>query len=195
MIKKLFFLLILFNLAFFTAFAEEKRYFMTIKLLISDNVKKVAANYKFTRITTEGKPIAINLRVSNMQISLAFNLLSGDDASVNLVSFGRVALKMPMPGRPLSDNLPLSSDSAIVSSKVKPSVVLVSIPKKTFPLKFGEKLLFFPLGVKDNGKNGKISNCILEIKVLPYENNDKKLTEESGLLEPSKQPQTEKIDS
>lgn len=205
MIKKIFFIAVLFNLISFNAFAEEKRYLMNIRLMISDNVKKVVANYKLTRIITKGKSVTMNLRVSNMHISLICALLSGDETSVNLISFGKVSLKklvsdsLPAGQQPLSDDLSLPPDSAnmpdLVSSQENPYAVVASIPEKTFSLKFGEKLLFFPLGVKDNGKNGKISNCILEIEILPYDEIGKKLTEESDLLESSKQQQMEKIDS
>ena len=104
-------------------------------------------NAESTKLTLPGRSIKVRLDGDNVRIYLICTPYVQDDGEVLLLAQGQVWLT----GGPESENKYYNSFY-------------------TIPVSFGEKVLFFPLGVAESDKQDrKYFNIELEIKIVPYE--------------------------
>ena len=104
-------------------------------------------NAESTKLTIPGRSIRVRLDGDNARIYLICTPYLRDDGEVLLVAQGQVWLTQP------------------TDREVKYSSTFYSIP-----LSFGEKVLFFPLGLSHAEAQQKdFYNIELEIKIVPYE--------------------------
>lgn len=104
-------------------------------------------NAASTKLTIPGRSIKVRLDGDNVRIYLICTPYLQEDGEVLLVAQGQVWLTQP------------------TDKEVKYSSTFYSIP-----LSFGEKVLFFPLGLSNTEEQSKdFYNIELEIKIVPYE--------------------------
>jgi hypothetical protein len=104
-------------------------------------------NAESTKLTIPGRSIKVRLDGDNARIYLICTPYLQDDGEVLLVAQGQVWLTQP------------------TDREVKYSSTFYSIP-----LSFGEKILFFPLGLSNaEAQQKNFYNIELEIKIVPYE--------------------------
>jgi hypothetical protein len=104
-------------------------------------------NVESTRLTLPGRPIKVRLDGENLRIYLICTPYVKDTGEVLLLAQGQVWLSQPP------------------EKEVKYFNTFYSIP-----VTFGEKVLFFPLGVASGeaGQQDDFFNIELEIKIVPY---------------------------
>ena len=113
----------------------------------SSNEETPVWNAESTKLTLPGRSIKVRLDGDNVRIYLICTPYLQDDGEVLLLAQGQVWLT----GEPQSENKYYNTFY-------------------TIPVSFGEKVVFFPLGVSDAVKpDGKYFNIELEIKIVPYE--------------------------
>lgn len=104
-------------------------------------------NAESTKLTIPGRSIKVRLDGDNVRIYLLCTPYLQEDGEVLLVAQGQVWLTEP------------------TDREVKYSSTFYSIP-----LSFGEKVLFFPLGLSSaEAQSRDYYNIELEIKIVPYE--------------------------
>jgi hypothetical protein len=104
-------------------------------------------NAESTKLTIPGRSIKVRLDGDNVRIYLICTPYLQENGEVLLVAQGQVWLTQP------------------TDREVKYSSTFYSIP-----LSFGEKVLFFPLGLSNAEAQQKdFYNIELEIKIVPYE--------------------------
>ncbi len=105
-------------------------------------------NVESTKLTLPGRPIKVRLDGDNLRIYLICTPYVKDSGEVLLLAQGQVWLSQPP------------------EKEVKYFNTFYSIP-----VTFGEKVLFFPLGLSSGevGGQGDFFNIELEIKIVPYE--------------------------
>ena len=104
-------------------------------------------NAASTKLTIPGRSIKVRLDGDNVRIYLICTPYLQENGEVLLVAQGQVWLTQP------------------TDKEVKYSSTFYSIP-----LSFGEKVLFFPLGLSNvEEQNKDFYNIELEIKIVPYE--------------------------
>jgi hypothetical protein len=105
-------------------------------------------NAESTKLTLPGRPIKVRLDGDNLRIYLICTPYVNESGEVLLVAQGQVWLSEPP------------------EKEVKYFNTFYSIP-----VTFGEKVLFFPLGLAAGGEDtqGDFFNIELEINVVPYQ--------------------------
>lgn len=106
-------------------------------------------NVESTKLTLPGRPIKVRLDGDNLRIYLICTPYVKDSGEVLLLAQGQVWLSQPP------------------EKEVKYFNTFYSIP-----VTFGEKVLFFPLGLSSGEPGGgqdDFFNIELEIKIVPYE--------------------------
>jgi hypothetical protein len=105
-------------------------------------------NVESTKLTLPGRPIKVRLDGDNLRIYLICTPYVKDSGEVLLLAQGQVWLSQPP------------------EKEVKYFNTFYSIP-----VTFGEKVLFFPLGLSSGEPGGRddFFNIELEIKIVPYE--------------------------
>lgn len=108
-------------------------------------------NVESTKLTLPGRPIKVRLDGDNIRIYLICTPYVKDSGEVLLLAQGQVWLSQPP------------------EKEVKYFNTFSSIP-----VSFGEKVLFFPLGLAAGGTDPESDffNIELEIKVVPYQSAD-----------------------
>ena len=120
---------------------------ISARVLPSDTQDTPIWNAESTKLTIPGRSIKVRLDGDNARIYLICTPYLQDDAEVLLVAQGQVWLTQP------------------TDREVKYSSTYYSIP-----MSFGEKVLFFPLGLSTAEAQQKdFYNIELEIKIVPYE--------------------------
>jgi hypothetical protein len=121
---------------------------ISARVLPSDTQGDTAIwNAESTKLTIPGRAIKVRLDGDNVRIYLLCTPYVQEDGEVLLVAQGQVWLTQP------------------TDREVKYSSTFYSIP-----LSFGEKVLFFPLGLSNAEEQSKdFYNIELEIKIVPYE--------------------------
>lgn len=114
---------------------------MEFKVTDSEDPENMPVKSKFEKIVFLGKPIDINLRGSNFKAIVRITFYKMNEDSFLLLTQCTV----------------LSRASADEKEQVFSAV-------KSLPVKIGEKILFFPLGVLSNNEKNSY-NCILEINL------------------------------
>ena len=128
-------------------------------------------NAESTKLTLPGRSIRVRLDGDNVRIYLICTPYVQDNGEVLLLAQGQVWFATP------SDN------------EVKYSSTFSSIP-----VSFGEKVLFFPLGISDEeARRRGVVNVEVEIKIVPYESAEQQKPQSQaqppGPAEPSGQAQ------
>ena len=126
-------------------FPAAGNYFIRLNIRVFDDERQVLVNSSWDSVTVSGKPVNINVKGSNLNLTAILILYRVDETTVMLLAHGKVLLK------------PVGSSGGKYYSTVN-----------TLPLKIGEKALFFPLGLIDE-KMENISSCVLEIEVHHYD--------------------------
>jgi hypothetical protein len=104
-------------------------------------------NAESTKLTLPGRSIKVRLDGDNVRIYLICTPYVQDNGEVLLLAQGQVWFSEP------------------TDKEVKYSSTYYSIP-----VSFGEKVLFFPLGLSsEDGQQKDFFNIELEIKIVPYE--------------------------
>ena len=104
-------------------------------------------NAESTRLTLPGRSIKVRLDGDNVRIYLVYTPYIQESGEVLLLAQGQVWFSEP------------------TEREVKYSSTYYSIP-----VSFGEKVLFFPLGLSsEEGQQKDFFNIELEIKIVPYQ--------------------------
>jgi hypothetical protein len=104
-------------------------------------------NEESTKLTLPGRSIKVRLEGDNVRIYLICTPYFQDDGELLLLAQGQVWLSQP-------------TDNEVTYSSTFYSI----------PVSFGEKVLFFPLGVSDALEQNKdFFNIELEVKIVPYQ--------------------------
>ncbi|MCD6120463.1 MAG: hypothetical protein J7K04_01340 [Spirochaetales bacterium] len=118
---------------------------INIEARILPNDEKPVWNTKSTELTIPGRSVAVKLIGENLRIYAIFTPYKMRNGNILLVAQGQVWLtEMP-------------------DKEVKYLSTFKSIP-----ITFGEKVVFFPLGVSSKLKSKKYFNVELEIQIVPY---------------------------
>ena len=146
--RKLFFIFCFFIsplLIFAQENSDSQVYNMDIDLMIQDGSSaQVVSDHKAQHQTVSGRPVTLNINGGNFKAAVRFTVY-------------------PIQ----ADNLLLLAQSIIVFMKEGHRRMLSSA--KSIPIKAGEKVLFFPMGVLNDGdKSGY--NCKLEMEISKYQN-------------------------
>ena len=146
--RKLFFVFCFFIsplLIFAQENSDSQVYNMDIDLMIQDGSSaQVVSDHKAQHQTVSGRPVTLNINGGNFKAAVRFTVY-------------------PIQ----ADNLLLLAQSTIVFMKEGHRRMLSSA--KSIPIKAGEKVLFFPMGVLNDGdKTGY--NCKLEMEISKYQN-------------------------
>ena len=125
--------------------SENQMFNLSINLKVNDGVtEKVVSDKPVQHLTVSGKPVILKIT-------------SGENlkAAVRLTVYQKA-----------EDSLVLLAQSTIMMVKEGKRQMLSAV--KSMPIKMGEKVLFFPLGVShDANKTGY--NCMLEMDVTKYQ--------------------------
>jgi hypothetical protein len=120
---------------------------VTISARVLPSDEKPIWNAESTKLTLPGRSIRVRLDGENVRIYLICTPYVQDNGEVLLLAQGQVWFATP------SDN------------EVKYSSTFSSIP-----VSFGEKVLFFPLGISDEeARQRGAVNVEVEIKIVPYD--------------------------
>ena len=120
---------------------------VTISARVLPSDEKPIWNAESTKLTLPGRSIRVRLDGENVRIYLSCTPYVQDNGEVLLLAQGQVWFATP------SDN------------EVKYSSTFSSIP-----VSFGEKVLFFPLGISDEeARQRGAVNVEVEIKIVPYD--------------------------
>ena len=99
-----------------------------------------------TKLTLPGQSIRVRMDGENVRIYLVCTPYVQENGEILLLAQGQVWFAAP------------------TENEVKYSSTFSSIP-----VSFGEKVLFFPLGISDTAKQGKgLLNVEVEIKIVPF---------------------------
>ncbi len=144
---------------------------VTISARVLPSDQKPIWNAESTKLTLPGRSIRVRLDGDNVRIYLICTPYVQDNGEVLLLAQGQVWFATP------SDN------------EVKYSSTFSSIP-----VSFGEKVLFFPLGISDEeARRRGVVNVEVEIKIVPYESAEQQKPQSQaqppGPAEPSGQAQ------
>lgn len=119
---------------------------VNIAARVSEAGENAVWNVESTELTVPGKSISVRLVGSNIVIVAQFTPYIGEGDSLILLAQGQVWISSP------------------AEESMKYLATLKSIP-----ITLGERVLFFPLGVKSlEQKSGNMYNIELEIKILPH---------------------------
>lgn len=125
--------------------ALEQTLNINIAARVSESGEKAIWNVESSELTIPGRSVSVKLVGSNIVIVAQFTPYVGENETLFLVAQGQVWISSPL------------------EDKIKYLTTL-----KNIPVTLGEKVLFFPLGVKNVEREGKnLFNIELEIKVLP----------------------------
>jgi hypothetical protein len=104
-------------------------------------------NAESTKLTLPGRSIKVRLDGENVRIYLVCTPYLQEDGEVLLLAQGQIWLTEPT-----------DKENKYYNTFY------------TIPVSFGEKVLFFPLGISDaDNQDKKFFNIELEIKIVPYE--------------------------
>jgi hypothetical protein len=132
------------NESFFSALEQVLN--LTIAARVSEAGENAVWNVESTECTVSGRSVSIKLLGSNIVIVAEFTPYVGENNSIVLVAQGQVWI------------------SSAAESPLKYLSTLKSIP-----VNMGERVLFFPLGVKTlEATTDNTYDIELEIKILPY---------------------------
>jgi hypothetical protein len=119
---------------------------LTIAARVSEAGETAVWNVENTEYTVSGRSVSIKLLGNNIVIVAEFTPYVGEDNSIVLVAQGQVWISSPA-------EEPLKYLSTL----------------KSIPVTMGERVLFFPLGVKTlEATSDNTYDIELEIKILPY---------------------------
>ncbi len=117
---------------------------MNIDLKIQDGVTaQVVSDHKAQHLTVSGRPVTLNIKGGNFKAAVRLTLYHMQN-----------------------DNLLLLTQSTIFFINEGRRQMLSTA--KSIPIKTGEKVLFFPLGVLNNSEKSGY-NCMLEMDVSRYQ--------------------------
>ena len=117
---------------------------MAIDLKIQDGVSaQVVSDHKAVHQTVSGRPVTLNIKGGNFRAAVRFTLYQLD-----------------------ADNLMLLTQSSIAF--ITEGHRQMRSIAKSIPIKAGEKILFFPMGVLNDGEKSGY-NCKLEMLVSKYQ--------------------------
>ena len=118
---------------------------MSIDLKVQDGTSsKVVSDHKAQHHAVTGRPVILNINGGNFKASVRFTLY-----------------RMSRP-----EDLMLLTQSSIYFMKDGQRRMLSTA--KSIPVKLGEKVLFFPLGVLNNGEKSDY-NCVLEMEITKHQ--------------------------
>lgn len=124
--------------------ADSQVYNMAIDLKIQDGTTaQVVSDHKAQHQTVTGRPVVLNINGGNFKAAVRFTL------------YQRAA-----------DNLVLLTQSTIAF--ISDGHRQMRSIAKSIPIKAGEKILFFPMGVLNDGEKSGY-NCMLEMLVSKYQ--------------------------
>jgi hypothetical protein len=113
---------------------------------VSETGEQTVWNVESTETTIPGRSVSVKLVGSNIVVVAQFTPYFGEGNSLILVAQGQVWISSPL------------------QEEIKYLTTL-----KNIPITLGEKVLFFPLGVKNvERKSQNMYNIELEIKILPF---------------------------
>ena len=117
---------------------------MNIDLKIQDGTSaQVVSDHRAKHQTVSGRPVTLNINGGNFKAAVRFTVYNKKD-----------------------DNLLLLTQSTIFFIKDGHRKMLSTV--KSIPIKAGEKVLFFPMGVLNDGEKSGY-NCMLEMEVSKYQ--------------------------
>ena len=117
---------------------------MDIDLKVQDGTSaQVVSDHKAHHQTVSGRPVSLNINGGNFKAAVRFTVYN-----IN------------------ADNLLLLTQSTIFFIKDGQRRMLSTV--KSIPIKAGEKVLFFPMGVLKDGDKSNF-NCVLEMEVSKYQ--------------------------
>ncbi len=121
---------------------------VTISARVLPTDEKPIWNAESTKVTLPGRSIRVRLDGENVRIYLICTPYVQDNGEVLLLAQGQVWFETPR-------------DNEVTYSSTFSSI----------PVSFGEKVLFFPLGISDAEARQKgFVNVEVEIKIVPYKN-------------------------
>ena len=124
--------------------ADSQVFNMSIDLKVQDGASaEVVSDHKAHHQTVSGRPVTLNINGGNFKAAVRFTVYN-----VN------------------ADNLLLLTQSTIYFIKEGQRRMLSAV--KSIPIKAGEKVLFFPMGVLKDGEKSNY-NCMLEMEVSKYQ--------------------------
>ena len=116
---------------------------MNIDLKVQDGTSaQVVSDHKAHHQTVSGRPVTLNINGGNFKAAVRFTVYNMN-----------------------ADNLLLLTQSTIFFIKDGQRRMLSTV--KSIPIKAGEKVLFFPMGVLNDGEKSGY-NCMLEMEVSRY---------------------------
>ena len=117
---------------------------LSIDLKVQDGTsEKLVSDHKVQHLTVSGKPVTLNIKGGNFKAAVRLTLYRMQD-----------------------DNLLLLTQSSIFFINEGRRQMLSTA--QSIPVKAGEKVLFFPLGVLNDG-NKSGYNCMLEMNISKYQ--------------------------
>ena len=117
---------------------------MSIDLKIRDGITaQVVSDHKAHHQTVTGRPVVLNINGGNFKAAIRFTLYQMNDDNLTLLTQSTIAF--------ISDGRRQMRSIA-----------------KSIPIKAGEKILFFPMGVLNDGEKSGY-NCMLEMLVSKYQ--------------------------
>jgi hypothetical protein len=132
-----------------------------LQVNISATVLPAGANpvwsVESSKLTIPGRSVKVRLDGENVQIYLTCTPYTQDNGDILLVAQGQVWFTKPPDGE-----------------------LKILNTFQSIPVTFGEKVLFFPLGVPKSAKENKYFNIELEIQIVPYRANKGESTEGKG---------------
>ena len=125
---------------------EALRVNIVARILPSD--ERSDFNVEKSKLTIPGRPVIVQFMGNNISINAILTPYLKKDGKIILVAQGQVWSPAPRSG--------------------KPERYLSSL--KSLPISFGEKIIFFPLGIPRDATQSDVFNIALEIEVVPFEN-------------------------
>ena len=124
--------------------SDSQMFNMAIDLKIQDGTTApVVSDHKAQHKVVSGRPVTLNINGGNFKAAVRFTLYNRN-----------------------ADNLLLLAQSTIAFIKDGHRQMLSTV--KSIPIKAGEKVLFFPMGVLNDGEKSGY-NCMLEMEVSKYQ--------------------------
>lgn len=102
-------------------------------------------NVRDTKLTVPGRSVAVKMTGNNIRVDVVLTPYVEADGKLLLLAQGQVWL-----------------------SEASEKQVRYHSTLKSIPLAWGEKVLFYPLGLADTVSDHQVFNLQLEIQVLPY---------------------------
>lgn len=124
--------------------SDSQMFNMDIDLKIQDGTTaEVVSDHKAHHKVLSGRPVVLNINGGNFKAAVRFTLYNKN-----------------------SDNMVLLAQSTIAFIKDGHRQMMSTV--KSIPITAGEKVLFFPLGVLNDGEKSGY-NCMLEMEVSKYQ--------------------------